>query len=95
MASLTAARRVAQLRYAPLPGGDLAARTPWRAALGYGALAPGASAMFDAAFSGVPPEERALAEQQLARRLNAPLASSMGRLFDAAAAVLGVRHTAR
>jgi hydrogenase maturation protein HypF len=95
VASLTAAERVAQLRYAPLPGGDLAARTPWRAALGYGALAPDAPPTFDAAFTGVPPQERALAEQQLARRLNAPLASSMGRLFDAAAAVLGVRHTAR
>jgi len=94
VASLTAARRVAQLRYAPLPGGDLAARTPWRAALGYGSLAAGSSPAFDAAFTGVVPAERAIAEQQISRRLHAPLASSMGRLFDAAAAVLGVRRHA-
>jgi hydrogenase maturation protein HypF len=33
---------------------------------------------------------RNVALQQMVRRLNAPLASSMGRLFDAAGAVLGV-----
>jgi len=95
VASLTAARRVAQLRYAPLPGGDLAARTPWRTALGYRALAPTDAPAFDAAFAGVPRHEREVVERQLARGLNAPLASSMGRLFDAAAAVLGIRQTAR
>ncbi|HEU5050585.1 MAG TPA: hypothetical protein VFU00_09695, partial [Gemmatimonadales bacterium] len=36
--------------------------------------------------------DRAIAELQISRRLNAPLASSMGRLFDAAAAVLGVHR---
>ena len=35
-----------------------------------------------------------LAEAQIAKRLNTPLASSMGRLFDAASAVLGV-HSGR
>jgi hydrogenase maturation protein HypF len=95
IASLTSARRVAQLRYAPLPGGDLVARTPWRAALGYRALAAGDAPAFAAAFTGVPGGEVAVAEQQVARGINAPLASSMGRLFDAVAAVLGVRQTAR
>jgi hydrogenase maturation protein HypF len=87
--------RVGRLRYAPLPGGDLAVRTPWRAALGYLSLEPGAEAAFTAAFRDVPDRERSLATQQIAHGLNSPLASSMGRLFDAAAAVLGVRAVAQ
>ena len=93
LADLTGYERVGQLRYAPLPGGDLAARRPWRAALGYLSLEPGAAAAFSQAFQDVPAAERRLAAQQIESGLNAPLASSMGRLFDAAAAVLGVRHT--
>jgi hydrogenase maturation protein HypF len=85
-------RRVAHLRYAPMPGGDAAARAPWRAALGFLATDPAAAPAFRLAFEGVSPRERAVAERQLAARLNAPLASSLGRLFDAAAAVLGVRR---
>jgi hydrogenase maturation protein HypF len=91
-ADLGGYRRRARLRYVPLPGGDLAARRPWRAALGYLSLEPGAAEAFALAFDGVPEQERRIAEQQVARRLNAPLASSMGRLFDAAAAVLGLRR---
>jgi hydrogenase maturation protein HypF len=86
---------VGQLRYAPLPGGDLAARSPWRAALGYLSLEPVAASAFAAALRTVPARERSLANQQIAHRFNAPLASSMGRLFDAAAAVLGVRSLAQ
>ncbi len=95
VADLTAARRVGQLRYAPMPGGDLAARSPWRCALAYRALAPANPPAFAAAFTTVPERERALAQRQVDRRLNSPLASSMGRLFDAAAAVLGLRRYAR
>ncbi len=86
--------RRGQLRYAPLPGGDLAARRPWRVALGYLSLEPSLADSFSRAFEGVDPQERAVAQQQLTRELNAPLASSMGRLFDAAAAVLGTRLVA-
>ena len=95
IADLAGYRRVGQLRYARLPGGDLAAREPWRAALGYLALEPDAAGAFVHAFAPVPAETRAIATQQIARRLNAPLASSLGRLFDAAAAVLGVRTVNR
>ncbi|HJS41920.1 MAG TPA: carbamoyltransferase HypF [Gemmatimonadales bacterium] len=83
-------RRVGQLRYARLPGGDLAARQPWRAALGYLALDPDAAHAFGGLLDAVHHNIRNVALQQMARRLNAPLASSMGRLFDAAGAVLGV-----
>ena len=93
-ADLVTYRRVAHLLPAPMPGGDLAARTPWRAALGYLSLDPGVAAAFAPAFEGVDPLEREIAERQIVRRLNAPLASSMGRLFDAAAAVIGLRRHA-
>ena len=88
-------RRAGHLRYARLPGGDLAAREPWRSALGYVALEPAAAAACEHAFTPVRPETRAVAMQQIARRLNAPLASSLGRLFDAVAAVLGVCSVSR
>ena len=94
VADLTGYRRVGHLLPVPLPGGDLAARAPWRAALGYLSAEPGAASSFAAAFEGVDPRERAIAERQIAGRLNAPLASSMGRLFDAAAAVIGLRRHA-
>jgi hydrogenase maturation protein HypF len=87
-------RRAGHLRYASLPGGDVAARQPWRAAAGYLALEPDAAPAFARAFAGVRPLERDTAARQIAARLNAPLASSMGRLFDAAAAVLGLRTVA-
>ncbi|MGE0353388.1 MAG: carbamoyltransferase HypF [Gemmatimonadales bacterium] len=91
-ADLSGYRRLGQLRYAPLPGGDLAARMPWRAALGYLSLEPSAGPAFACAFEGVDPKEREIAQCQVAAGVNSPAASSMGRLFDAAAAILGVRR---
>ncbi len=94
IADLAGYQRVAQLRYVALPGGDLAAREPWRVAVGYEALAGWHSAAFSLAYYGIPLSVRSAAQQQVAYGVNAPLASSMGRLFDAAAAVLGVRRHA-
>ena len=94
VAGLTGYRRAAQLRYAPMPGGDKAAREPWRAALGYLSLEVDAAQEFALASVGIPHDERLMAFRQISRKVNAPLASSMGRLFDAAAAVLGVRRHA-
>ncbi len=95
VADLVGYRRAAGLRYAPLPGGDLAARRPWRVALGYRTLAPGDSDAFEAAFAGVSSAELQLVDRQALRGVNSPLASSMGRLFDAASAILGLRSVAR
>jgi hydrogenase maturation protein HypF len=50
---------------------------------------------FARALAPVAPAELDVARSQIERSLNAPLASSMGRLFDAAAAVLGIRHVAQ
>jgi hydrogenase maturation protein HypF len=86
-------RRMGQLEYLPLPGGDAATRNPWRIALAY----------WYALFGEVPPiawpqeatpEVLDMVRQQVARRVRCPLTSSMGRLFDAVAALLGICHHA-
>jgi hydrogenase maturation protein HypF len=84
-------RRLAQLQYVPLPGGDLAARAPWRSALGYLSQAPHAAEAFRYAFEGVGRLDHETAMWQVTRNINSPRASSMGRLFDAAAAIIGLR----
>ncbi|MGD9646621.1 MAG: carbamoyltransferase HypF [Pirellulales bacterium] len=79
-------RRAAHLRYVPLPGGDQAIREPWRSALSY-AVAAGCEQAFIAAVSST--NRRAL-EQMIDRNVNCPLTSSVGRLFDAVASLIGV-----
>jgi hydrogenase maturation protein HypF len=109
LADLRSYRRLARFGRAPMPGGALAVRKPYRMALGYllGAEAvPGAGAgsgepgiagageLAVAFLDRLDPREVALVRTQVARGLNAPVASSAGRLFDAAAALLGIRDVA-
>jgi len=80
-------RRVASWRPFRLPGGERAAREPWRSALALSWE------------SGLPwPQGERLSDPLLRRAwergLNAPITTSVGRLFDAAAALLGVCHHA-
>ena len=89
----TGFRRAAHLQYLPLPGGDTAIRHPWRIAAAYIYSLLGADAVPARLFSTSPRATTTL-YRQIDRRLNAPLTSSMGRLFDAASALLGVCHTA-
>jgi hydrogenase maturation protein HypF len=87
--------RAAHLAYVPLPGGDLAVREPFRMALAHLAHA---SCDWDPALPPVAAatdDERRIVARQIERRLNAPPTSSVGRLFDAVASLLGVRHRAR
>jgi hydrogenase maturation protein HypF len=83
--------RVGHLKPFPLPGAAQAVRHPARSALGL--LWEGAGhlglAQAEAWFS---PEERAVLGTMLERGLNSPRTSSLGRLFDAVAALLGVRR---
>jgi len=81
-------RRAAQLEYLPLPGGDAATRNPWRIAYSYLWVLLGKA---DVPIpDGVSSAQVALLRQQVDRRVNCPLTSSMGRLFDAVSALLGV-----
>ena len=83
--------RCAHLRTFRLPGGEQAIREPRRSALGllfelYGENIP---ALPQLSFS---PSELELLKGALARDINAPLTSSMGRLFDGVSALLGLRQ---
>ncbi|HUH97066.1 MAG TPA: Sua5/YciO/YrdC/YwlC family protein, partial [Anaerolineales bacterium] len=85
-------QRPFHLAYFPLPGGDASIRKPARTAL---ALLWSLGLGWE---GSLPPvvefqeEERQLLRAQLEKRINTPMTSSLGRLFDAAAALAGVRQ---
>jgi hydrogenase maturation protein HypF len=85
--------RAGHLAYVPLPGGDAAIKRPYRTALAH---LDAAGVAWDESLSSVavcPKIERNVILRQLETGLNAPLTSSMGRLFDAVAALAGIRQT--
>ena len=90
-------RRVGCLRPFRLPGGEAAVREPRRSALGllFAAFGREALEMTDLApIADFAPAERATLATMLERGVNAPAATSAGRLFDAIAAVVGLRQRA-
>jgi hydrogenase maturation protein HypF len=89
-------RRVGHLRAFRLPGGEKAIKEPRRTALGalYEILGESLFERDDlrplSAFSAI---ELRLLRRILLKRLNTPVTSSAGRLFDALASLLGLRQT--
>ncbi len=93
IADLARFERAGHLAPLPMPGGAAAIRQPWRMAASY----------LDTGFPGGAPDALDVARRNRRRwtaviamahnGVNAPLTSSAGRLFDAVAALLGVRDT--
>jgi hydrogenase maturation protein HypF len=71
-----------------MPGGDAAILNPWRLAVGYS----DALNLDPPTFASASEQELRIVRQQVDRHLNAPLTSAAGRLFDAVAALVGVRE---
>ncbi|MDE3202375.1 MAG: carbamoyltransferase HypF [Acidobacteriota bacterium] len=86
--------RAAHFEYLPMPGSAAAIREPWRMAVSH------LQHTFGTDFSSLPlpflkqidPGHIALATRMVERRINTPLTSSCGRLFDAVASVVGLRQ---
>ena len=81
-------RRAAHLRYVGMPGGDQAIREPWRMALAY---LRDAGLNDDLLDRRIPTVNMRAVGIMLERHFNTPLTSSAGRLFDAVAALAGLR----
>ncbi|HKL27297.1 MAG TPA: carbamoyltransferase HypF, partial [Desulfuromonadales bacterium] len=84
-------RRLGHFAELPMPGGDAASREPWRMAVSalhycYGRDLPDLPLL-----AGIQPQDLELLLQIIEKGINSPPASSCGRLFDAVAALVGLR----
>jgi hydrogenase maturation protein HypF len=92
VADLETFERRAHLRYLPLPGGDAAVRQPWRMALSYLRDTFGNGSLREESrfLNSVPEKQIAVVDAMIARRIQSIETSSVGRLFDAVAAMIGL-----
>ena len=91
-ADLLGFERLAHLRYVPLPGAGMAIRQPWRMAATY-LLQTYGEAFLQLDIPFVRQLDRSkwhTLAQMMARTINCPPTSSLGRLFDAVAALVGL-----
>jgi hydrogenase maturation protein HypF len=86
--------RAAHFEYVPLPGGEAAIREPWRMAVSYLAHHFGREfrSLSIPFVKQLDPAKTELLLRMVERKVNSPLTSSCGRLFDAVAALIGIRQ---
>jgi len=86
-------KRIGHLEYLPLPGGDAAIKKPYRIAVGYllKLLGEDSFSSEPAFLKQIDAVEIEFIKRQIQAGLNTPLTSSMGRLFDAVSALIGIR----
>ena len=86
--------RAAHFEYVPVPGGAAAIREPWRMAVSYLAHHFGRDFLqFNVPFiRTLDTTKTNLLLRMIEQKINSPLSSSCGRLFDAVAALIGIRQ---
>ncbi len=103
IADLSGYQRAGHLDYVPMPGGEQAIKEPWRMAISYlyqiyGNDIPSIITPLTPHFTG---ETKTIVDhpkikvllKMLSQRIHCPLTSSMGRLFDGVASLLGLQHS--
>ncbi|MBN1695403.1 carbamoyltransferase HypF [candidate division WOR-3 bacterium] len=95
VADLEGFERKAHLQYIPLPGGDIAVKEPWRMGAVYLYDIFGDSfRRLDIDFVKTLDKKKWLyIKTMIDKRVNSPLTSSIGRLFDAVSSILGLRSS--
>jgi len=96
LADLSGYERAAHLSCVPLPGGAAAIKAPWRMGLAWLHRTYGDDmwALPLPFLRGLAPDRARTVVRMAAGGINAPLTSSLGRLFDAVAAIIGLRANA-
>ena len=86
--------RATHLSYVPMPGGAAAIKEPWRMAASYLIQAYGDefADLSLPVFDLIEPGKLRVIAEMTAKGINSPLTSSLGRLFDGVAAIMGIRH---
>jgi hydrogenase maturation protein HypF len=94
VATLSGYERRAHLRTLPLAGGDRAIREPWRMAVSYlrDALGKDPTSLGLPGWEQIPAKKLEIVTSMIQRGLNTVQTSSCGRLFDAIASIVGLRH---
>ncbi|MEN6448779.1 MAG: carbamoyltransferase HypF [Syntrophaceae bacterium] len=95
VADETGFTRAGHLKYLALPGGEAAIRQPWRIALSLVREAFGSGWKGTASRLGITPEGISVdsMEKILETGVNSPLCSSLGRLFDGVASIVGLERS--
>jgi hydrogenase maturation protein HypF len=96
LCNLSDFKRLIHFEYMPLPGGDKAVEKPWMMALSYLYHIFGKD-VFDFSkdiFRNIDLLDQELVIQNIRNKINTPLTSSVGRLFDAVAAITGICRNA-
>ncbi|MBW1649157.1 MAG: carbamoyltransferase HypF [Deltaproteobacteria bacterium] len=86
--------RKAHLSYAAMPGADAATKEPWRMGISYlyGAYGEDFLNCNIDFLKNIDPQKIRIIAEMIQKKINSPLTSSAGRLFDGVCAILGLKN---